>query len=331
MGSGTGSVESMEIMNNNKQETIVVTGANGFLGLALCKKLLEYEKYVIAVVRENADITVFQDMSKRHNFRICYCDMKDYRNLEQRIKEDSVDVIYHLAWSGTSGELRGDYNVQNNNYLYSCDLLMTAKRMNCRMFVFASSIMEFEVKKAMEMKLSIPCSSVYSMMKGVTADMLACLAAIHKIGFIKLIISNVYGPGEYSERLINTSIRKMINGEHCAYTEGTQMYDFIYISDAVEAFVRAAFNGNENETYYIGSLNPKPLREYLLKVQQIVCPAEPIALGEIDFTGVSLDYQEFDIQKLNRDTGFEPQIDFEEGIYDTMNWIKEMNHGTDSL
>ena len=48
------------------------------------------------------------------------------------------------------------------------------------------------------------------------------------------MISNIYGPGELSPRLVNTSIRKMLKGEHCAFSAGEQIYDFIYITDAAK-------------------------------------------------------------------------------------------------
>ena len=63
------------------------------------------------------------------------------------------------------------------------------------------------------------------------------------IEYIRAVISNIYGPGEKSPRLINTSLRKLIRGEHCAFSAGEQMYDFMYISDAAKAFVQIGKKG----------------------------------------------------------------------------------------
>lgn len=324
-------MESMEVIMKKGMETVMVTGANGFLGLALCRRLVECKKNVIAVVRKNKNDDIFRELLTKDNFQLIYCKMKEYENLQEKIKVQEIDICFHLAWEGTSGELRSNYQIQNENYLYSCDLLLACKKLNCKKFIFASSIMEFEIKEAVALGLPIAQNSIYSMCKSITSDMLKLMAAIHNISYTKLIISNIYGPGEYSERLINTSLRKMINGKHCSYTEGSQMYDFIYITDAVEAFIKATFEGKDDESYYIGSLQPKPLKEFLLEMQQIACPNHSIGLGEVVFQGVSLDYEEFDVQKLKRDTGFYPKIEFGEGIKKTIEWIKEIDNGTNSL
>ena len=52
-------------------------------------------------------------------------------------------------------------------------------------------------------------------------------------------------------------------------------------------------------------------------------PTQQIGLGELPFGGVSLTYEEFDVQAVKRDTGFEPQISFAEGIRKTTAWIRE--------
>jgi nucleoside-diphosphate-sugar epimerase len=147
------------------------------------------------------------------------------------------------------------------------------------------------------------------------------------IDYIRAVISNIYGPGELSPRLINTSIRKMLNGEHCAFSAGNQLYDFIYIDDAAKTFFALGQDGRPNKTYYIGSLNPKPLKEFLLEMRDCVNPTIEIGLGELDFNGVSLSYTEFDINAVKNDTGYVPQVSFEKGIKATIAWVKGETNG----
>lgn len=72
------------------------------------------------------------------------------------------------------------------------------------------------------------------------------------IDYIRAVISNIYGAGEKSPRLINTTIRKLLNGEHCAFSAGEQLYDFIYVTDAAKMFAALGDSGKSNKTYYIG-------------------------------------------------------------------------------
>ena len=298
----------------------VVTGANGFVGTALCRELSRRGVKVIAVVRGGeSDVSGIRDLS---GLRIIYCDMSRYGELGQLLSERDVDVFYHLAWEGAAGSMRGDESVQLRNVQYSCDALRGCYELQCKRFVFASSIMEYEVNALMEKETTPPVTSLYSSAKVAANQMLRTLAASLGIEYIRGVISNIYGPGEKNPRLINASIRKMLRREHCSFSPGEQMYDFIYIDDAAGAFYAIGERGRANRTYYIGSQQPRPLRDFLLEMAHQVDPSLEIGLGELPFHGVSLTYREFDIHGVMNDTGFVPKVDFAEGIRRTVEWIK---------
>lgn len=299
----------------------IVTGANGFVGTALCHTLVKKGYKVIAIVRNQKSNV--KGIDNVDNIEIRYCDLSEYRQLSKIIDGCGFDVFFHMAWNGTSGELRGSDEVQIKNIQYACDAVRACAELQCKRFVFASSIMEYEIIKFMETAGTPGINTLYSSAK-VAADYMArTIAANLEIDYIRAVISNIYGPGEKSARLVNTSIRKMLRGEHCAYSEGKQLYDFIYIDDAAEAFVSVGEKGKANETYYIGSLNPRPLKEFLVDMKNQVDSGIEIGLGEIPFSGVTLKYNEFDIKAIKRDTGFEPHVTFSQGIRNTIQWIRE--------
>ena len=299
----------------------IVTGANGFIGTALCKELTVQNVEVIAVVRnEEENVSEIEDLP---GLRIVYCDLKEFRNLYQRIEERDIDVFYHLAWVGSAGSLRGDCDVQIQNIQYTCDTVRACADMMCKKIVFASSIMEYEIAAVMETEAVPGINTLYSSAK-VAADYMArTIAGAIGVEYIRAVISNIYGPGEKSPRLINTSLRKLLAKEHCAFSEGKQMYDFIYITDAAKAFVAIGEKGRRNKTYYIGSQEPKPLKEFLYEMRDQVNPEVELGLGEIPFYGPSLSYQEFDIEAVKKDTGFVPEVSFVVGIRNTIEWLKE--------
>lgn len=257
------------------------------------------------------------------NIKIIICEMEDYKNLPSVIRERDFDVFYHLAWGGSAGALRGDIRTQIDNIQNSCALVQISVELRCKRIVFASSIMEYEVIAAVNSDLPIKRNSLYSIAKLSADYMLKALANSEGIEYIRAVISNIYGPGENSPRLINTSIRKLLKGEHCAFSQGEQIYDFIYIDDAAQSFVAIGKKGINNKTYYIGSRKPRPLKEFLVEMCTQVCPNNQIGLGELEFDGVSLMYNEFDVDAVFKDTGFSPEWDFPEGIKKTIEWIKE--------
>ena len=120
----------------------IVTGASGFLGKALCSELHSLGHEVIAVVR-NENVQVVADK------KVC-CELKDYSKLSDIIDDKDFDVIYHFAWSGTSGSERGDFHVQLDNIRASCVLAEQCKYLRCKRIVYAASIMEYEISAFME-------------------------------------------------------------------------------------------------------------------------------------------------------------------------------------
>lgn len=299
----------------------IVTGANGFVGTALCNELSSQGIKVIAVVRNEEEN--IEGIKNIQGISIVYCDLSDFKNLAKIINDRDVDVFYHLAWVGTAGPLRADSDVQLNNVRYACDTVKACADIGCKRFVFASSIMEYEVSAVMNKDDAPNINTLYCSAKVAANYMARTIAGSIGVDYIRAVISNIYGPGETSPRLINTSIRKLLNGEHCAFSAGEQLYDFIYIDDAIKEFVAIGEKGKANKTYYIGSQNPRPLKEFLCELRDVVVPGTEIGLGELPFNGVSLSYKEFDIYSVENDTGFIPEVSFAEGIRKTMEWIKE--------
>ena len=149
------------------------------------------------------------------------------------------------------------------------------------------------------------------------------VAKMTGVEFIPVIITNIYGVGEKSARMIYTAIRKLIHKEHCSFTAGYQTYDFIYITDAINAIIAVAEKGKPFNRYYIGSGEPKPLREFLLEMRDLVDPTAEIGLGDLPFKGVNVSYDQFDLKKVERDTGYVNQIPFAQGIKMTADYIRE--------
>lgn len=297
---------------------VLVSGANGFIGKTLVKTLLSKGYHVTAL-----DIRFDEDLVNDSSVDCINVSNREIETLKSEIPSGGYDCFFHLAWSGTSGPLRADYNVQLNNVKLTCDYVKFCKELDCKRMVYASSINEMETYEYLQSDGVEPSGGyIYGTGKLAAHLMGETVAKLNEVEFIPVIITNIYGVGEKSARMIYTSVKKLVNGEHCSFTEGYQMYDFIYLTDAINSMISVAEKGKAFHRYYIGSGEPKPLREFLLKMRGIVSPEAEIGLGDIPFKGVDISYDQFDLTKVERDTGYQNQVSFEEGIKLTADYIR---------
>lgn len=299
-------------------EYVIVTGANGFIGKTLVNALLEKGYHVVAL-----DIR-FDDVLANDERVTCVNVMnKEVAALAEEIPHQEYRCFFHLAWAGTSGPARADYVVQLNNVKLACDYIKLCSEIGCRRVVYASSINEMETYEYLQSDNIEPAGGyIYGTGKLAAHLMGETVAKLNGIEFIPVIITNIYGVGEKSARMIYTSINKLVHKEHCSFTAGYQTYDFIYITDAINSIIAVAEKGKAFNRYYIGSGEPKPLREFLLEMRDIVDPEAELGLGDIPFKGVDISYSQFDLKKIERDTGYKNEVPFAEGIRMTAEYIR---------
>lgn len=301
-------------------KTAIVTGANGFVGGALTRELLANGYHVYALDREGCSNNLPLD---NEACEFIPCDLADMQSLKARIPAGAAEIMYHFAWVGSAGPMRADTKMQLQNAQWTVESMRVAKELGCRRFVCAGSIMEHETMAAAYTQGNKPgLGYIYGSGKLVAHTMCMSVAADIGIELVWPEITNAYGVGERSPRLVNTTIQKCIRGEAPQFTAGTQNYDFVYIDDVARAFRLIGENGKPFHEYLIGSSTARPLRQFLTEMQQAVAPELEFGFGDIPFTGIDLPLSQFDCSQTERDTGFRARISFGEGCKRTFDWWK---------
>lgn len=301
----------------------IVSGATGFVGKWLVEELIKSQYEVMAFVH---NMNKVPEAWKR-KLKLVECKLSELSTLRVSADhENDYDVFFHLAWDGTSGIRKSNIDLQLNNVKYSCDAMILAQKLGCKKFVYAGSIMEYEAMGFIPQDGSQPGGGyIYSSAKLAADFMLKTLAAQISIEYYNVIISNIYGAGEISERFLNSIIRKMIKGVSIDLTHGNQMYDFIYVTDAVRAIVRVSENGKAFSSYYIGNSKVRPLREFVLDMKKILKSESALNFGKIPFNGAILDYTKFNTAKLEEELNIIPEISFKMGVEFTKDWMEKTN------
>ena len=300
---------------------VIVTGANGFVGSALVKELVKNDVEVLAMDMPgcNGNLPVCDKV------KFLPLALDNISGLKDLIDDRDFDCFYHFAWAGSAGAARADTKLQLQNAQWTIDCLRAAKEVGCKKFVAAGSIMEHETMAAAFASGNKPgLGYIYGSGKLVAHTMAMSVAADIGIDLVWAEITNAYGVGELSPRMVNTTIRKVIKGEEPQFTAGTQNYDFVYIDDVAKAFYLIGKNGKPFNQYLIGSSNAKPLKEFLLEMKAAIAPDLNFIFGDIPFTGINLPLEKYDCSKTEKDTGFKAQISFGEGCRRTMEWLKQV-------
>lgn len=300
----------------------LITGANGFVGSHLLKTLSDNSEQIIAVIRsENDKIDIIKDIP---NVNIVYCELDEIDKLPQLIDDKEIDCCIHLAWEGANGPARANTDIQLKNIKRTLQLCKSLSEIGVRRFVGIGTLAEKDVANYIPTDGATPNPvSCYGTAKLATQYMSKAVCTELQIDHIWCQLSNLYGVGDSTNNFINFASKLMLSGGHPAFTPGEQMYDFVYITDIANGIYRAAKYGKKNTAYYIGSGHQQKLKEYIFTIRDTIDPDIELFLGEVPFNGVCLPDEEFDSSKLINDTGYHAEVLFEDGIRQTVAWLKE--------
>lgn len=291
----------------------IVTGANGFMGHHLVRTLIDNDYKVYAIVRSE-DSEVFC-IAQLPNTELIYCDMKDWDRLSEQLAGVQIDYVYHLAWAGSSGELRKDYKLQMDNVLCTCKLIEVMHQMDIKRLVVAGSVTQLMYREYLtENEIAPEMVTCYAIGKISAEYLCKCLCTEYGIDLCWTYISNFYGADDTTNNFINFLIRSYERGEVPKLTDAEQLADFTYVTDIARALMYACEKGKKNTSYYVGYGHPRPLKEFIMELKNIVNERIESGIGQKAFNGRNVDFRKIDVEKLTRDTGYYAQISFTEGI-----------------
>jgi len=304
--------------------TAIVTGAGGFIGRWLVEQLVFDGYSVLAIIRPQSLSFPWIGLQTDKSVEIICCDIANYDDLPMLIGRRNGAVFFHLAWAGVSGHDRENLDIQIQNVKSSISAVEAAAQIGCTRFVGVGSMMEEESFIATKGDGLLPSPGyTYGAMKYL-AHLQTKIAAIQVgIEYLWPVLTNAYGEYENSPRLINTTLRKIINHEPLNFTSGSHLCDFVYVEDAVRALSILGTEGKPFCDYVIGSGQPATVREYIERIGEIFKVKEDLLFGIIPYSGVHLLESSFSIEKLKQDTGFFPKVSFVDGIVKTMKWISK--------
>jgi nucleoside-diphosphate-sugar epimerase len=301
-------------------KSVLITGANGFVGSHLVHFFSEKKIKVYALVQENTDYEVINNLE---NVVMIDFDLENVLSIKDKLPQD-IDVLYHLAWVGVSTTVKNNENLQLKNIEYSLNVLKLAQALNVKKIICPGSVSEYAYNKTAVSGYDVPSpADFYSAAKVATHYICDIFARQNNINFNWVLIPSIYGPGREDNNLITYAIKAFLKGERPSFTKLEQKWDYIYIDDLMEALYYVGYEGKEQRVYPIGSGENRKLSYYVTVIRDAIDENLPMGIGELPYKTNQIDNSVVDISSLRQDTGYSPKYTFEQGILKTISYFKE--------
>lgn len=313
---------------------IVVTGATSFIGLAVTKELLDLGHEVFAVVRPGSAgkaklEAVWEERKASHNnktsgfvqLHFLSCRLESIRDLASApLLYGGADAWLHLGWEGAGSANRQNPQIQERNIGYAMESLRTAAVLGCRRFLFSGSQAEYGIYREV-MKEDGVCRPVseYGKDKLKVCRMASKEAGQLGITYLHARIFSVYGPGDHPWSLISTCIDTFLRGGHMEFGDCTQMWNFLYITDAARALAGLLLAKAPAGVYNVAGDDTRPLREYIEELHRLCGGRGTCEYGKRPPNAEGVASLMPDTGKLKETAGFRQEVSFEAGIREMLN------------
>jgi UDP-glucose 4-epimerase len=292
-------------------QPILITGASGFIGSHLCRKLRAGGAELHCVSRTGG-------RPDEPGVRWWVGDLADAATALKIVTAVRPHLVFHLA-SEVAGarDLRLVLPMLRSNLLSTVNLLTAvAEHSSCRRVVLAGSMEE----PAPVDVVPVPCSP-YAAAKWASAGYARMFHALFGVPAVALRVFMVYGPGQMDTgKLIPYVILSLLRGEAPRLSSGNRPVDWIYVEDVVDGFLSAAVAENvAGSTLDIGSGALSTVREIVEMLTQIVAPSIAPSFGALADRPLET-VRVADAARTEQITGWKPRTRIREGLAKTAAW-----------
>ncbi len=299
----------------------VVTGAGGFIGSHLTRRLVADGVSVAVVLRPTSDRTRISDLIP--SIHVIRGDLRAVELLEPAMSRFAPDAVFHTAWTGVTGKERNDPRQIEENVLPTVDLARAASRVGAKVFVGLGSQAEYgPVNRRTDEETPTRPTTLYGAAKLASGILAERVCAEGGIRFAWLRVFSTFGPMDHPDWLLPYLIRTLASGQRPALTAGEQRWDFLYVADAVDALVRVAAAPDANGTFNLGSGVARPLRAVVEQVRDLIDPARPLGFGELPYRADQIMHLEADITRLTAAAGWSPATPFDQALARTVDYFR---------
>ncbi len=309
--------------------TLLVTGGCGFIGSNFVRHLLATDPSCTVVnfdaLTYAGNLANLKDVANHPNYQFLKGDITNRDEVRAALGRGVTDVIHFAAESHVDRSIQDSGPFIKTNVLGTQILLDAAREFQVQKYVQVSTDEVYGSLGPTGLfteQTPLDPSSPYSASKA-ASDMLV-KAYQHTFGMNAVITrcSNNYGPYQFPEKLIPLFVTNLMNDQPVpVYGDGMQIRDWIHVLDHCRGVEAAWRNGKAGEVYNFGGRCEKPNIEITKTLLRLLGKTDALIRYVADRLGHDRRYA-IDCTKAERELGWQPQVSFDQGLQETIDWYK---------
>ncbi len=303
---------------NFKDQNVLITGADGFIGSYLTKEFIKKGANVFALVHSK-ELKNLNDVKDKIN--LIYGDLNDKELINQVIDTD-VNYIFHLAGFIKSDAYENPNEILSTNIIGTINIIEAAIRLKNlkRLVYFSTGEVYGNCDTAISENHEINPISIYATSKLASERVLQVYSLKKGLPITIIRLFNTYGPNK-TDNSIFFFIKSALNNQDMIIKgNGAQVRSFLYIDDLVEScLLIGSSNDTINKIINIGGRDRIKIKDLAEKIKKLVNSSSKIVYLDTD-PGLMSFYCDNLIMK--KEQNWEPKIYIDEGLIKTINWAK---------
>jgi dTDP-glucose 4,6-dehydratase len=310
---------------------LLVTGGAGFIGsnfvrMALTDKFPDFkveQLTVLDLLTYAGDEENLKPVASDKRYKFVKGDIRDVE-LAKKLMQVADQVVHFAAESHVDRSIEGGSEFVSTNVMGTQVLLDAARSTNIKRFVHVSTDEVYGSISEGSWPEDHPLlpNSPYSASKAGSDLLVRAYNRTHKLDTVITRCSNNYGQYQFPEKVMPLFITNIIEGKKVPlYGNGLNVRDWLHVDDHCRGIALALTKGRAGEVYNIGGGTELTNVELTHKILKEMGVGDDFIQPVEDRKGHDLRYS-VDISKINKELGYSPQVNFEEGLTQTINWYK---------